>query len=248
MHRCSGNFASPQALTNCRTQTTEFTGPLALRSVPCFLHLPVQLNRRSRFTRRCTTSNQQLIYKQLVRRSTCAEPTFGSVHLVATLAAKRIHGFRPCSAASAAGFGPFTKIRSQHLCRCCTSATPCIRREQPGTRTRYACTVFTGVSSRKRRGFLLPFQVRSTSSTSRATNIVTQQQDPLKHRGSNPLTCGSLTCDPNHARDIPIRGANPLNDVQYISSVDALVRLLGNRSPMQCSAILTPRQRSQDDS
>ena len=173
MHRCSGTFASPQALTNCRTQTTEFMDSLALRSVPRFLHLRVQLNRRSCFTCRCRTSNQQPIYRQLVRRSTCAEPTFGSVHFVTTLAAKRIHRCRPCSAASAAGFGPFTKIRSQHFCRCYTSATPCIRREQPGTRTRYPCIDFIGGSCRIRRGFLLPFQTRPTPSTSRAANTVT---------------------------------------------------------------------------
>ena len=55
-------------------------------------------------------SNQQPAYKQLVRRSNGATPTYGSVHLVATLDAARIHGCGVQSAVLTAGAVSPTKI------------------------------------------------------------------------------------------------------------------------------------------
>ena len=54
-------------------------------------------------------SDRQPTCRQLVRRSNGATPTYGSVHLVATLDV-RIHGFRLRSAAPTAGIGSPTKI------------------------------------------------------------------------------------------------------------------------------------------
>lgn len=72
-------------------------------------------------------SNQQPTYEQHVCRSASVTPSFGSVHLVATLDDVRIHGCRPCRASPTEEIGSLTKVRSRGLCRWCTSTTPCAR-------------------------------------------------------------------------------------------------------------------------
>lgn len=88
--------------------------------------------------------NQQSTYKQLVRLSKSAAPTFRSVRLVATLDVACIHGC-PHSAAPSVGIGSLKIIRSPHLCTWSTSGTLCSRQGQPDTRNNYTCIVIAGV-------------------------------------------------------------------------------------------------------
>ena len=76
-------------------------------------------------------SNLHPTYTQRVRRSNDATPAYGFVHVVANLDVVHIHGCRLHSGAPTARIGSPIKFGNLHLCRWCTSTTPCAHRDQP---------------------------------------------------------------------------------------------------------------------
>lgn len=89
-------------------------------NVPYFLHLRVQFNRRSRFTRHAPLSNEQSTYKQLVCHWNGGTPTSGSVHLLATLDVVCIHWCRLHSVTPTTRIGLLIKMGSLYLYKSCT--------------------------------------------------------------------------------------------------------------------------------
>ena len=121
---------------NSHQQTIEFTHSLALRRHPTSCTFVCNFIQDPASLVDAQLSNLHPTYTQLVHRSNDVAPTYGLVHVVVNLDVVHIHGCRLHCGAPTTRIGSPIKFGNLHLCRWCTSTTPCVGRDQPCTQNR----------------------------------------------------------------------------------------------------------------